>query len=171
MKSFYKFSKENKDTLDFLETLEILEALEISEDSHDSETCEDEYDPFESLDESAKEPKRKVSSNTKGVLHELLVGYHLNNNKHMEKHESKDGDSPQEVHDNLKSTLHPEDYKKIRDRAESAAKDLRKQIEVNGHKIVKVQWTSKDGDLKKATGIPATQKQDASDIVVTTHKK
>lgn len=165
MKSFAKFLEEYKDTLNFLET------LEISESSHDSETCEDEYDSYEVLDEAAKETASKVSSNTKGVLHELLVGYHLNNKKHMEKHDSKEGDSPREVHDKLKSTLHPDDYKKINDRAESAANHLKKHIETNGHKVSGVQWTSKKGDLEKATGIPASQKQDSSDIVVSTHKK
>lgn len=115
--------------------------------------------------------KGKVSSDTKGKLHELLVGYHLKRGKHMSKHPDKEGDSPQEAHDKLKKTIHPDDYKKINARAKSAAEDIRKQVEVNGHKVHDVHWTSKPGDIHRTTGINSSQQEDSSDIIVTTRKK
>lgn len=121
---------------------------------------------------TTKEPvKGKVSSDTKGKLHELLVGYHLNGAKHMEKHPDKHGDTPEEAHDKLAKTVHPDDYVKMNNRARSAANHIRKQVEANGHKIHQVHWTSQPNDLLRTTGIKATQKEDSSDIVVTTHKK
>ena len=97
-------------------------------------------DEVEELHEEPKGPvKGKVSSDTKGKLHELLVGYHLQGGKHMEKHPDKNGDSPEEAHNRLQKTVHPDDYKKINDRAKSAANHIRKQVEVNGHKIHQVQ--------------------------------
>ena len=113
----------------------------------------------------------KVSSDTKGKLHELLVGYHLLGGKHMEKHPDKNGDTPEEAHAKLKNKVHPNDYKKINARAKSAASDIKKKVEVNGHKIHQVHWTSQPNDLLRTTGIKASQKEDSSDIVVTTHKK
>jgi hypothetical protein len=113
----------------------------------------------------------KVSSDTKGKMHELLVGYHLLGGKHMEKHPDKHGDTPEEAHNRLKKTVHPNDYKKMNVRAKSAASDIKKQVEANGHKIHQVHWTSQPNDLLRTTGIKATQKEDSSDIVVTTHKK
>jgi len=114
-------------------------------------------------------PKGKVPNNTKGVMHELLVGYHLNNGQHMDKYKNEEGESPEQAHDRLKKTIHKDDYKKIHDRAKSAAEDIRKQAETRGHKISTIHWTSKPGDLKTSTGIEASQKQDASDIVLHTH--
>jgi len=150
-----------------------LNSLDTMVESYDSETCEDEYDEdFFRLIENVIEPvEGKVSSDTKGKMHELLVGYHLKGGKHMSKHVDKEGDSPQQAHDKLKNTLHPNDYKKMNARAKSAANDIRKQVETNGHKIHDVHWTSKPGDIHRSTGIHATQKEDASDIVITTHKK
>jgi hypothetical protein len=104
-------------------------------------------------------------------MHELLVGYHLKGGKHMSRHPDKTGDSPKQAHDKLKATVHPNDYKKMNARAKSAAADIRKKVEVNGHKIHDVHWTSKPGDIHRSTGIHASQKEDASDIVITTHKK
>jgi hypothetical protein len=131
-----------------------------------------EFEELEDLfEETSTEPvEGKVSSDTKGKLHELLTGYHLNGKKHMEKHPDKHGDSPEEAHQKLKDKVHPNDYKKIDARAKSAANDIRKKVEVDGHKIHAVHWTSQPNDLLRTTGIKATQKQDSSDIVVTTHK-
>lgn len=130
---------------------------------------------IEYLAEAAKSPEKKslgagAGADTKGKLHELLVGYHLQNGKHMERHADKDGDSPKQAHDKLKNTVSPEDYKKINGRAKSAANDIRSKIEQNGHKISHVHWTSKAGDIKRSTGIESSQKQDASDIMVHTKK-
>lgn len=111
--------------------------------------------------------EEKVLNNTKGVLHELLVGYHLNGGKHMEKHPDVRGNSPEEAHDKLKSTISTTDYNLINQRAKAAAEDIKKTVGAHGP-IHNVQWTSKPGDLHRATGIHASQKEDASDIVVTT---
>ena len=111
----------------------------------------------------ATETTNTISANTKGVMHELLTGYHLNGGNHMEKHHDVNGHSPKEAHDQLKSTLSHENYKKINDRAKAAADDIKKRI---GHPIKHVHWTSKPGDIHRSTGIHSTQKQDASDIMV-----
>ena len=130
---------------------------------------------LEELHEATKQTgsptEGKVSSDTKGKMHELLVGYHLLGGKHMEKHPDKQGDSPEEAHNRLKKTVHPNDYKKMNDRAKSAAADIKKSVEKNGHKIHQVHWTSQPNDLLRTTGIKASQKEDSSDIVITTHKK
>lgn len=113
----------------------------------------------------------KASSNTKGVLHELLVGYHLNGKKHMEKHPDVNGDSPRQAHDKLKASISKEEYKSIHDKAKSAADHIKSVVGTHGD-VHKVHWTSKPGDLHRSTGIHASQKEDASDIVVSTkHKK
>lgn len=125
------------------------------------------------LVEEAK-PKKKTDSggsDTKGKLHELLVGYHLMGGKHMAKHRDEEGDTPEQAHEKLKAKVSPEDYERINYRAKSAADDIRKTVEKDGHKVHDVHWTSKPGDLETSTGIPATQKQDASDIVVHSKNK
>jgi hypothetical protein len=165
MKSFKSFFKE-QDELD-----QYLNTLDTEQESHDLETCEDEDTYFEELNESTEPVEGKVSSDTKGKMHELLVGYHLKGGKHMSRHPDKTGDTPKQAHDKLKSTIHPNDYRKMNTRAKSAANHIRKQVEVNGHKIHDVHWTSKPGDIHRSTGIHASQKEDASDIVITTHKK
>lgn len=137
--------------------------------SYMAERIESEYlEINESADDSSREGG--VSNNTKGVLHELLVGKHLNGGKHLEKHENERGESPQEAHDRLKSQIHPKDYEKIRRNSESAANHIKEHLAKNhpGQKIHQIHWTSKPGDTEKVTGHKATQKQDSSDIYVTT---
>lgn len=123
------------------------------------------------FEEEEKGDPAKPGNNTKGVLHEVLVGHHLLGGKHMRHHSGKTGETPRQVHDRLKKTLHPNDYKKINKRAKASADHLKKHIESSGHKIHDVHWTSKPGDLHKSTGIHASQKQDASDIVVHSRDK
>jgi hypothetical protein len=110
-------------------------------------------------------------SNTSGVMHELLVGYHLNGKKHMTHHEGKTGETPKELHDRLKSSMSTDEYKRLYNRAKSAASDIRKKITANGHEISHVHWTSKNGDIEKSTGIKSSQQEDASDIIVHTKNK
>lgn len=164
MQSFKDFIKENLSLEAILKTLD---------EEHAQASVQDEDIEDLNLQEAkAKSPEEgKVLANTKGVMHEILVGYHLNGGKHMEKHANKNGESAKQVHDKLKQTIHPNDYKKMHARAKSAANDLRPHFEKNGHKIHSVHWTSKVGDLEASTGIKASQKEDPSDIVVTTHKK
>lgn len=85
----------------------------------------------------------------------------------MDKHADVNGDSPAEAHDKLKSSISDHEYNMINHRAKAAAADIKKHVERHGP-IHSVQWTSKEGDIHRATGIHATQKQDASDIVVST---
>ena len=131
------------------------------------------YSDEESTDylNEEEEKAKSASSDTKGKLHEILTGYHLNGGKHMEKHPDKNGDSPKEAHDKLKASIHPTEYKKINARAKSAANDIKRKTETDGHKIHSVHWTSQPNDLLRTTGIKATQKEDPSDVVVNTHKK
>jgi hypothetical protein len=83
-------------------------------------------------------------------------------------------ETPEEAHDRIKSQIHPKDYERANKRAESAAHDIKSRIaaEHPGHEVTKVYHTSKAGDTEKVTNVPATQKQDRSDIYVETkHKK
>jgi len=126
----------------------------------------------EGKDDATKEGS--VSNNTKGVLHELLVGKHLNGGKHLEKHKNQEGETPQQAHDRLKTQIHPKDYEKIHKNAMSAANHIKAHIESThkGHAIHAVHWTSKPGDTEKVTGHKASQKEDSSDVYVTTkHSK
>jgi hypothetical protein len=150
------------------------------EDDEGEEFPEDENEYYHNLEESTKRDTTaakehvksdgKITSNSKGVLHELLVGYHLRGKKHMIHHADKQGDSPKAVHDKIKAQLHPDEYKRLHDKAKSAADHIRNHIEKHGHKIHDVHWTSKPGDTQRSTGIKASQKEDASDIVIHSHK-
>ena len=125
-----------------------------AEDEAELEKMNEEYDDeySESLTEE-EEKIKKASSDTKGKMHEILTGYHLQGGKHMEKHPDKYGDSPEEAHDKLKKTIHPKEYEKINARAKSAAADIKKNVEKDGHKIKHVHWTSQPNDLLRTTGI------------------
>ena len=111
-----------------------------------------------------KTTDEKVGNDPKGVLHELLVGRHLRGGKHMVRHNDDANRTPKKAHDDNRAKVTPEQYNEINRRAKSAAEDIKKQL---GKKQIKdVHWTSKPGDIKKSTGIEASQKQDASDIVI-----
>ena len=137
-----------------------------------------ELEELEELNEAKKVDDRtkvgSVSNNTSGVLHELLVGRHLQGGKHMAAHtlvneKTKKRETPQEAHDRLKSQIHPKDYERINARAKSAADDIKKQVATShpGHVIDHVHHTSKPGDTEKETGVKATQKDDTSDLYIT----
>jgi hypothetical protein len=118
-----------------------------------------------------KEASPGNSADTKGKLHELLVGYHMQGGKHMSKHPDEKGDTPKQAHDKLKEKVSPAEYKHIHQRAKAAAEHIRSQVESKGHTLSHVHWTSKAGDIESSTGIKASQKEDASDIVVHTKDK
>ena len=176
--------EEDKKTLaqkikDFIEYLKNHDEDEDVKKLHDEN--EEDFNPDEDEEEkklreeflqslTEEEKQAKLGSNAKGVLHELLVGKHLNGGKHMEKHPDKEGLSPKEAHDKIKKVLHPHEYKRLETKAKSAAENIKKHIEKSGHKISHVHWTSQPGDTKRSTGIEASQKEDASDIVVHSHK-
>lgn len=109
--------------------------------------------------------KKSAKNHARGVLHELLVGYYLNGNKHMYGHPDAVGDAPYRAHARLKDQVSYDEYDRIRKRAKAAADDIRSKIKGD---IKAVSWTSKRGDIERETGIPSTQKEDPSDIVVTT---
>lgn len=139
---------------------------------------ESKEDPDEEPEEESEEEKKKKVSKADltGKLHELLVGYHLNGGKHMEKHPNIEGDSPEEAHDKLKDTLeknHPGEYARTAARAKSAASDIKQHFDGKGHVIKHVVWTSKSGDIGRATGgkFNSSQNEDPSDIVVHSHHK
>jgi len=115
----------------------------------------------------SQQERGKVDNNTKGVLHEHLVGYHLLGGKHMTLHPNEHKESPEQAHDRLAATLHPDDYNKIYERARKAAEHIRSHLPA-GHEIVAVHHTSKPGDTEKVTGQKATQKEDSSDIYIST---
>jgi hypothetical protein len=161
---------EKKEQITQKEIDDYIKNLECEPGWYEGEDHDESGEPMIHIkEEAAEETKGKVSSDTKGKLHELLVGYHLNGKKHMEKHTNREGDSPKQAHDKLKSTIHPDEYKKIANRAKGAADHIRHHIEQGGHKIHSVHWTSKNGDIHASTGIHSDQTQDSSDIVVNTH--
>jgi len=117
----------------------------------------------------AKKAAKSASSDTKGKLHELLVGYHLKGD-HMTKHQDITGESPKQVHDRLRDQIHPDEYKKIHKRAKTAAAHIREEhLKAHGD-VHDVHWSSKPGDIHRSTGVHSSQKEDASDIIIHTRR-
>jgi hypothetical protein len=114
-----------------------------------------------------------VSNNTNGTLHEILTGYHLNGGQHMKSYRNEKGETPEQAHDRLKSQIHPKDYERINQRAKSTAEHIRQQLKKThpDHEIIGVHHTSKPGDTEAVTGVKASQKEDPSDIYITTANK
>lgn len=127
---------------------------------------------YEELNEAVDDPTKEdgVSNNTKGVLHEILTGKHLNGGKHMEKHVNEHGETPTQTHDRLQKQVHPSDYKRIEAGAKSAAAHIKSHIDSThkGQAIHSVTHTSKPGDTEKVTGHKASQKEDSSDVYIST---
>lgn len=126
------------------------------------------------LREEEEDGKQKSFKHLSGVMHELLVGKHLNGGQHMLKHENDKKESPEEAHDKIKKDLdthYPGQYDRINKRAKSAAEDLKKHFDNSGHTIKHVHWVSKAGDIARSTGgkFDLTQNQDKSDIMVHSH--
>lgn len=120
-------------------------------------------------EKAKKEDFGNLDNNSKGVLHELLVGYHLRGGRHMDKHPDANGLSPEQAHDELSKRLTPAQYKNFSERARKAADDILKQKGMSREDVGNVQWTSKAGDIKRAIGIDSSQAEDDSDIMLT-HK-
>ena len=139
-----------------------------------------------------KEHPDYVPGNVACALYELLVGKHLNNGNHMEQHhgsvdpkliDSEDENvskpkkkkkekillSPKEAHDKLKTKISTLAYRRLNDKAKVAADSIKEDVEKDGHKIHAVHWTSKAGDIERSTGVKSSQKEDTSDIMITTH--
>jgi hypothetical protein len=110
----------------------------------------------------------KASADTKGKLHELLVGYHLKGGTHMSMHPDKTGESPKQVHDRLKESIHPKEYKTIYKRSKKAASHLYHEHVKKHGEVFDVHWTSQPGDIHRSTGVHSSQKEDASDLMIHT---
>lgn len=165
MRSFKTFIKEDASLQQLVEELELVDLQEATKKPQTKVPA-----PTE---KPVVHPKGKVSNNTRGVLHELLVGKHLNGGQHMTHHESEHGETPEQTHDRLKKTVHPDDYKKIESDAQGAAEHIKSELHKShpGHAVKpgSVNWTSKPGDTEKVTGVKATQKEDSSDIMFKSH--
>jgi hypothetical protein len=127
------------------------------------------------LEATSKPVEGKPGTNQKGVIHELLTGYYANGGRHMKQHKNDKGETPEQSYNKLSKQVHPNDLKKMHAKAKSAAKNLADEVARNhpGHKITpgSVTHTSKAGDTEKVTGVPASQKQDSSDIYFHSHHK
>lgn len=92
-------------------------------------------------------------SNTKGVLHELMTGYYLMGGHHLDYGE----------YSKLTYDLLPEQIDLVHRYGRVAAGSLLERL--GG--VHEVHWTSKAGDIERLTGIPTTQHNDPSDLVLT----
>lgn len=118
----------------------------------------------------------KYGNNEKGVYHEILTGHYLLGKKrHLSDPKGRPGETSKEAHDRLEALARKHGGQKAIDdahkKARAAADDIHKQLKATGHTIKDVHWTSKDGDVKRVTGVGGKQKDDASDIYITTHHK
>ena len=113
-------------------------------------------------------------NNEAGVYHEILVGKHLSNDKHMHDPKGRPGESSKAAHDKLEKAAkaHGGDalVKDHHEKARVAAEDIKRQVKKAGHSIKHVHWTSKPGDVERVSGVKSSQKEDPSDIMITTHK-
>jgi hypothetical protein len=97
-----------------------------------------------------------ISSNDKGVLHELLTGYHLGGRKHMSP-EAKN------AHDQIKKKISRDEYNHANKLAQRTATHIRGHFKNN---VQSVHWSSKPGDIGRITGTHETQQQNPSDIII-----
>lgn len=98
------------------------------------------------------------ASNDHGELHEIETGRHLNGGKHMSPEAEK-------KHDDIKARMHPDLYNRIAAGAKSAAEHIRNTV-CKDRPIKRVHWTSRPGDIERATGVKTTQIDDPADIVL-----
>lgn len=97
-----------------------------------------------------------VSSNDKGVLHELLVGKELNGGKHM-------SPEAQRAHDDIKSRIGKDEYDNHVKLAKGTASHIRAKF---GSDIASAHWSSKPGDIGRITGTEESQQQNSADIIL-----
>lgn len=137
----------------------------------------------------AKKPSKalsqKVSSDTKGKLHELLLGKHLHPDKKIPEHfaaknkSSGRQESPVQVHDKLKAEVGHEVHREIEGHAADTAAALHQHLKDEGHikpgeNVGSVHWTSNRdthgaaGDHEKLTGIKDVNSN--ADLIVGIHK-
>ena len=127
----------------------------------------------------AKEASAKNAADSMGKLHEVLVGKHLSDGKHLEHHRDEKGLSPKEAHDAHATALfgktfekHPE-YKKMDKDAKDVSEKLKSHLKTHHgiNKIDRVAWTSQKSDHKTETG--HDDHNSKADLIVTSgdHKK
>ncbi len=97
-----------------------------------------------------------ISSNDKGVLHEILTGKALNHGKHM-------SPEAQKKHDEIKKNITPEEYSNHEKLAHGTAEHIKKHF---GSDIHSAHWSSKPGDIGRITGTHETQQENSSDIIL-----
>lgn len=115
---------------------------------------------------SEKVTLANASNNDRGVMHELLVGKHLNGGEHMTHHPNKEGRTAEQEHNRIKAKMSHSDYEAAVKKAAVKGEKLKNHL----GKIKHVHWTSKSGDIERATGVKSSQKEDSGDIVVTSHR-
>ena len=93
------------------------EPLEITTDF-------DLFDPEHTKDLKEMYLYESVSSNDKGVLHELLTGYHLNGGQHMSPDAKK-------AHDEIKSRITKDEYDNAHKMAQGTANHIHKHFDGN----------------------------------------
>lgn len=134
MKTFIQHVKNNKKVLEIVTPVDIFDEKIVKEEFLIEE----------------------LSSNDKGVMHELLTGYHLNNNKHM-------SSEAKSKHDELKSKISKDEYDNASKMAKSTAQHISKHVKADVHSV---HWSSKPGDIGKITGTHESQQENPSDIIV-----
>lgn len=100
-----------------------------------------------------------LGSNAKGVMHEVLVGGHLNGGSHMSA-------AAQGLHDKIKAGMSDEEYHAENVRAHHAAEAIKSHVKSIGKDIKSCHWTSKPGDIGRLTGTHESQQENSSDIMV-----
>lgn len=97
-----------------------------------------------------------LSSNDKGVLHELLVGKELNKGKHM-------SPEAERTHNIIKSKTSKDEYDNAVKLAKGTADHLRQKF---GKDIASAHWSSKPGDIGRITGVEESQQENSADIIL-----
>jgi hypothetical protein len=97
-----------------------------------------------------------VSSNDKGVIHEILVGKELNHGKHM-------SPAAEAAHNDIKKRMTDDEYKNHVKLAKGTADHLRQKF---GPDIASAHWSSKPGDIGRITGTEESQQQNSADIIL-----
>lgn len=96
-----------------------------------------------------------ISSNDKGVLHELLTGKFLNADRHM-------STQAKTKHDHIKNKISQYSYNNFVRLAKGTAYGIHQRF---GHDIQSAHWSSSSGDIEKITGNSETQQQNPADLI------
>lgn len=131
-----------------------------------SEYLEFALSPFNLLFQEETSKPAKISSNDKGVLHELLVGRELNalaDNKESASNGFHMSQEAKEKHDEIRSKITPEEYEHHEHLARTTAIEIFRHAKGN---VKSAHWTSKPGDIERLTGKKESQQENPSDIMI-----